>query len=102
MPRPQRYQPTSRAPEATTTPVANARAAQGGPDAGTGDPDARAHDGVHAPDDRGHPDRGDDGTHSVTDPGTVDNQPLQPTLTECLGSSQSNRRCGEMTQTKFK
>ena len=59
-------------PEATTNPVANARAAQGGPDAGTGDPDARAHDGVHTPDDRGNPDRGGDGTHSVTDPGTVD------------------------------
>ncbi len=41
------------------------------------------------------------GTHGVTDPGTVDSD-FYPAATECLGSSQSNRRCWEMTQTKFK
>ena len=50
---------------------------------------------------RGNTDRNARDTHSVTDPGTVDSD-LHPALTECLGSSQSNRRCGEMTQTKFK
>ena len=72
---------------------ANTRA-HGGPDTNEDRPDT----GVHA---RYTHDRGDGGTHGVTDPGTVDSD-LHPTSTECLGSSQPNRRCGEMTQTKFK
>ena len=56
---------------------------KGGPDTSNGDPDTRAHAGLHTYDNainvgdhtndtRGHSDRGGDGTHSVTDPGTVD------------------------------
>ena len=86
-----------------------------------------AHTGLHARDNRGNTgrdirdnrgntardvrdNRGNTGrdardAHSVTNPGTVDRD-LHPALTanpdRMLGSSQLNRRCGEMTQTKFK
>ena len=56
---------------------------------------------LHTRDTRSHSDRSGDGTHGSTDQGTVDSD-FHPAPTECLGSSQSNRRCGEMTQTKFK
>ena len=73
---------------------ANTRA-HGGPDTNEDRPDT----GVHP---RYTPDRCDGGTHGDTYPGTTVDSDLHPTPTECLGSSQSNRRCGEMTQTKFK
>ena len=83
-----------------------------GPYVDVGDPDTRTHASLHTDDNtinvgdrtndpRGHPDRKGGGTHGDADPGTVDSN-FHSAPTECLGSSQSNRRCGETTQTKFK
>ena len=69
-----------------TNQLEDAGAAHSGLDADAGDPNTRAHTGVHT--------QGDLATWRPPDPGTVDSD-FQPAPTECLGSSQSNRGCGD-------
>ena len=92
-------------PSAATTALPtnskDAGAAHSGLDADAGDPNTRVHAGIHAGDNPIHTGVHAQGDLGDPDPGTVDSD-FHPAPTECLGSSQPNRRCGEMTQTKFK